>query len=217
MWKNNPMKDEMGYITQVQLDKLFESARSNLRNYMLISTLAYTGRRISEIVRGTNGYGIRPKDIDFEMNNITYRILKKNKRTKAAIDFGLQKEEPITKSLPVNPQFLMVLKKFIEAENIQPEAFLFDITRQRAGQIIRKIGNDAGITMIGSKKLHPHHFRHTFAVNITRVSMATPEDIKELQNLLQHSSIDMTMEYLRYGHTRGRELVNELSFGQSKV
>ena len=215
MWQRNPMKDEKGYLTDEQMDKVLEIAgQRSIRDLMLLVTLAYTGRRVSEIVRGTGGHGIKPQDIDYNSGNITYNIMKKNRRTKQQIIEKQPHSIPIRKSLPCNPKLLLVLKKFIDDHKIQPDQFIFDMTSQWAGLIIAAIGREAGIGLVGSRPLHPHHFRHTFAVNITRVSMATPEDLKELQNLLQHSSIDMTMEYLRYGHTRARELVGELSYGK---
>jgi len=63
--------------------------------------------------------------------------------------------------------------------------------------MIRRIGKRAGIT----KTLHPHMFRHTFAVN----TLLTGIDIYLLQELMGHSEIVTTSKYLHIvnAHLRG--------------
>jgi len=70
-------------------------------------------------------------------------------------------------------------------------------------RMIKGLGQAAGI----AKAIHPHMFRHTFAVNALR-SMedgGAGIDIYALQNLMGHSSLETTAKYLHFisGHTNG--------------
>ncbi|MCK5612265.1 tyrosine-type recombinase/integrase, partial [Candidatus Pacearchaeota archaeon] len=70
--------------------------------------------------------------------------------------------------------------------------------------LFRKAGEDAGIP----KRVHPHMFRHTFAVQALRSGV----DIYTLQELLGHSDIITTTQYLRFMNTRQKELGGQLDF-----
>jgi integrase len=208
---SNPMSDDKGYLDEQQVRKLLEAAKmAGQRDFVLLNTLLHTGRRISEIVKGTNGYGIKPSDIDFKARNITYNILKKNPRTSEQIGSGEPKRIPERKTLPANSYIIALLQDYIQT-NVPHDDYIFPITKQRADQIIKKLGGISGVEYVGSKPIHCHHFRHTFAVNITQSGDGKPEDIVQLKNLLQHSDINMTMTYLRYGNTRARELMERLA------
>jgi len=63
-----------------------------------------------------------------------------------------------------------------------------ELTRSRLLKILGKIGTRAGVS-----KVHPHRFRHTFAIQYLRNS----GDPYTLQALLGHSSLDMVKNYLR--------------------
>jgi site-specific recombinase XerD len=62
------------------------------------------------------------------------------------------------------------------------------LNRSRLQKILGKIGNRGGIS-----KVHPHRFRHTFAIQYLR----NGGDPYTLQALLGHSSLDMVKNYLR--------------------
>ena len=54
-------------------------------------------------------------------------------------------------------------------------------------------GKDAGIEYVGDKRIHPHHFRHSYSIYmVDRIS------IRKLQELLGHSDINTTAHYLQY-------------------
>ena len=63
-----------------------------------------------------------------------------------------------------------------------------EFTRSRLLKILGKIGTRAGVS-----KVHPHRFRHTFAIQYLR----NGGDPYTLQALLGHSSLDMVKNYLR--------------------
>ncbi len=63
-------------------------------------------------------------------------------------------------------------------------------------RIIKGLGQAAGI----AKAIHPHMFRHTFAVNALRSKEegGAGIDIYALQNLMGHSSLETTAKYLHF-------------------
>jgi len=89
-------------------------------------------------------------------------------------------------NLPLDPTTLTQLHAYIQANNIPGEALVFPITQQWARAIINKYAKHTG------KKIYPHMFRHGFAINSVRQGV----DLKRLQQVLGHSSINMTAIYL---------------------
>jgi integrase/recombinase XerD len=67
-------------------------------------------------------------------------------------------------------------------------AKLFPLKRRQLYNIIRKYGALAGVT------LHPHTLRHSFAINLVRHNT----DIRRVQKLLGHSSLNITSVYLQF-------------------
>lgn len=196
------MKDKRSYITEEGILKLLDEARkSSDRNYVLIMTMWLSGRRISELVRGTRGLGIKVKDIDFEKGLIDYNILKKSTPTRI-----LQ---------PVNPELLEVIRGYVQRHNLQEDSYLFPITRQRADQIVRMLSRRAGIKTAGGKIPSCHKFRHTFAVQIASSNLKANELI-HLKDLLAHSDINMTLFYTQFGETKERELLTKLKEKENK-
>lgn len=200
-YKYNVMKDSMDYITKADFERLLNLC-VNRRDKLLLITLVYSGRRISEIVRQ-----LRPKDIDFYSEIIVWSILKKNHSKKKD---NKPKLPPIRKPKVANPFLLNELKKYIEIENIQPDEYIFPISRVRAWQIISKISIENGVRTAGGRSLHPHCFRHSFSVWVVRLADSKIEDLRALMGMLEHSSIEMTMQYLDFGKSREKELIGKL-------
>jgi integrase/recombinase XerD len=81
---------------------------------------------------------------------------------------------------------------------IQPTSPLFVIrhqydsdlpfTRDNLGLLLRRIGERAGVSNI-----HPHRFRHTFAINYLR----NGGNVFALQAMLGHTTLDMVKRYLQ--------------------
>lgn len=194
---SSPMRDPKGYLTQEEIRKLIDNA-DNPRDRLLILLLARTGRRISEVLK------LRVDDINFELKKILWNILKQRERD----------GRPKLKWKSIDEATLNDLKKYIETYNLGPDDYIFSpkgrrnkpISRQRAFQIIRKIGEKAGIIYVGSKKLHPHHFRHSVGIYLTRRFGPAQARIQ-----LEHSSLLITQNYLQFSEKDEREIADALS------
>ena len=62
------------------------------------------------------------------------------------------------------------------------------LSRHNVRNLLSRIGNRAGVD-----KVHPHRFRHTFAIEFLR----NGGDVFSLQQLLGHSSLEMVRKYLQ--------------------
>lgn len=77
----------------------------------------------------------------------------------------------------------LVFKTLVTADTEHP----FGLTRTRLAHMLQEIGKRAGIP-----KVHPHRFRHTFAVYYLR----NGGDVFSLQAILGHSSMEMVKRYV---------------------
>lgn len=187
-----PMTDPGGYLSKRQVDSIINEGSKSKRDKVLLTTLWMSGRRVSEVVglreqikkdgkyiyRPVVG-GLKPSDILEDRNAIIWNVLKKG--------------QPVRKVKGIPSSLKRMLLSYIDDYNIQNDKLVFPITRQRVHQILKRAGNDVGISKIGDKLLHPHHLRHSYAVYmIDRIQL------KKLQELLDHSDINMTIHYLQY-------------------
>lgn len=186
----SPMKDLRGYLTNDELDRLENTAKTmdykgcRYRNdtvYLLIRLLRVSGRRVSEIL------ALKPSDIDFNVGQVMWGILKKQLNN-----------EPLMRLKWIDKRTLEDLRIYILHHKIQPNQRIFNFGRVVAHRIVRKVGKAAGIDYVGSKPLHPHNFRHSFAINYLRKHKGSSQALRELQSFLEHSSLDMTAVYLQF-------------------
>lgn len=189
------MKDLSGYIKPNQYSLLYNTAEKQ-RDKLLLRLLWKTGRRVSELLL------LKVSDIDFEGRNIQWNILKKRNPKKVI--------------KPIDNFTAEILRIYIGNMGLREDDFVFDngygenkpICRQYVFQIVRRIGKKAGISVVGEKQIHPHHFRHGFAV-ATAKKLKTPADIRKLQQIMEHATLSITENYLQFGNQELRELIEE--------
>jgi len=109
------------------------------RDYLLISLLAKTGVRISELL------GIRKKDVDLEEGTILIKQLKKREET--------------YRKVFIPPELIPALSRYMAY--LKPEDRLFPITRRAALKVIHKWTKD-----VLGRRIRAHAFRHAFALRI---------------------------------------------------
>jgi len=142
------------------------------RNRAILLLLLDTGMRASELC------GLNFSQVD--SHNRRVRVMGKGAKER---------------TIPFSPRTGQALWRYLTA---RPDARANDpliatqdeheLTRSRLLKILGKIGTRAGIS-----KVHPHRFRHTFAIQYLR----NGGDPYTLQALLGHSSLDMVKNYLR--------------------
>lgn len=197
VWKYEPMGSPEAYISKDNADRIISMCRSQ-RDILLFHLLSRTGRRITEVLR------IRPCDIMWDNKEIKWNILKKRKEVKV--------------SLPQNTQTMKLLREYIiyhpEIDNID---YIFKsnskdghLTSRRVRYLLISYGKALGIEVLGNENIHPHMFRHGFAIHFVK-NMKRPDQIFHLQKILQHSDIRETMWYVdHFGKGEIREAMETM-------
>ena len=99
--------------------------------------------------------------------------------------------------------------KWIKEKNI--EGYIF---KNKYGQVISARGISEELKKIAIrlniniKKVHPHSFRHMFAINFLKNN----KDITLLADLLGHSNLDTTKIYLRRTEEEQKEIINSINW-----
>jgi site-specific recombinase XerD len=140
-----------------------------LRNRAILYLLLDTGMRASELC------GLKIQDI----NQVTLHITV----------FGKGKKE---RRVPISQATLEAINKYLTYRTRKSEWVFVTIgnrplDRIRLGDILERIGKRAGIS-----RVHPHRFRHTFAIQFLR----NGGNIYSLQRILGHTTLDMVKRYL---------------------
>lgn len=183
------MKDIRGYLEPREVKKIMDHTK-NPRDMLLIRLLWITGCRISELLN------LKVKDVVKKDNILIMDTLKRRR--------------PVKRAVLIDDRTMGMLSDFIGKYNIRSR--VFNITRQRAWQIVREAGKRAGVTKVGNKKLHPHHFRHSHCVAWVR-NNNTMEGLRKLQDRLKHASITTTAHYLQFATKESKKEVEKV-FGE---
>lgn len=169
-----------------EFKKMYEYAKDSNKEkyYYIIKFMGYTGARISEVVKC---------DVKSVKQGYMEIISKGNKFRRIYIPENLQKE----------------MLGWIKMSNI--EGYVFKnkygqvITPRGISQELKKI---ASILNIDNKKVHPHSFRHLFAIEFLRNN----KDITLLADLLGHSNLDTTKIYLRRTEEEQKNIINKINW-----
>jgi len=161
------------------------------RNKAMLMMLLDTGMRASELCDLTIG------NVDFDLNRV---YIASGKGDKARyVYMGRMCQNALWKYL---------LERFPNADP-PPREPLFaarngfhHLTRNGLRLMIEHLGKQIGVDGI-----HPHRFRHTFAIQFLR----NGGNIFELQQLLGHSSLDMVRNYVRVAQLDLEEAVKRAS------
>ncbi len=202
--QNNPIKDikppEWDFEDQRALDdddvrKLYSAITLHSQNTFclrrdtaMISLLLFCGLRLGEFI------SMEVRDIDFEKQMLTVR--------------GQTSKSKKTRSIPIHPTLMFHLRDYITERNRH---------KYTTHNLLVSVNNDQKLSHSGLKywvrslckksgvKFHVHRFRHTFACKLARMDV----NAVKIQKLLGHSSLDMTMTYLRSIPTE--DLKNEIN------
>lgn len=142
------------------------------RDRAIILTLLDTGLRATELCN------LRIADLD--------------QKNRELIAFGKGSKE---RRLPLDPRTLQAILRYLDtrADPERTDLPLFAtenetaLCRQNLRRLLERVGERAGV-----EGVHPHRFRHTFAIAFLRNS----GDIYSLQRMMGHSTLTMVQRYL---------------------
>jgi len=155
---------------------LDKAKKDSYRNYIMLMTLWRTGIRLSELSK------IRKSDI--KDGNLIVRNGKGGK----------------DRTVPLEGELENLLGLY--SDNMKPNEELFDIKERQIRNIVYKYSNYHTGTRLNKKtgkeeniniyEVHPHTFRHSFAVHCLKNGI----NLRSLQKILGHSSLTTTQVYL---------------------
>jgi len=153
--------------------KKFKKKAVNKRNKILIEIGLNSGLRISDILK------IKVKNV----TNNEYINLLEEKTNK-------------NRKISLNPKVKSKIEEYIEQENLKSEDYLFQsrkgenkpISRVQAYRILNQVADRAGLDI----KVGTHTLRKTFGYHHYRKY----KDVAQLQAIFNHSSPDITLDYI---------------------
>ncbi len=158
-----------------------------IRNAAIIELLFGTGIRVSELC------SLSPNDIDLESG----RILIHGKRNKERIVFIS------------NQDAIHLIEKYAKLDQkvILETGYMFNSQQKTriSSEMIRSILNTYATKSGVSSHITPHRFRHTFATALVNSDV----NLRHIQTLLGHSSVQVTEIYTHIASTHHREILHE--------
>jgi site-specific recombinase XerD len=164
------------YMRHFQYEPCMNRNPNWLRNKAIIFLLLDTGVRATELCSlAIQDFDLRNKEIEVQAQGA--------KGNKGRI-------------IPVTAKTAKLLWRYLatrsEADKTEPlfasKSTGLSLTRDGLGIMLRRLGKKAGV-----EGVHPHRFRHTFAINYLR----NGGDAFTLQRILGHSDMAMTRRYLQ--------------------
>lgn len=174
---------QLDLITPAELERLMKAARGSeekeLRNAAILELLFSTGLRVSELCSLDN-------DLDLSQDSFSVR----GKGDKVRVIF-------------LSSAAKSVVASYLKARKDMGEALFAGakgsrLTPRSVELIIKKCAVKAGIT----KKVTPHVLRHSFATDL----LSNGADIRSVQQLLGHASINTTQIYTHITDSHLREI-----------
>lgn len=154
--------------------KPYKLRRPNaLRDTMIVLALLDTGLRIGELCR------LEIRDVDLQTGEVSVAPYSTGRKTKPRTVF-------------LGAAARRAAWHYLAKREYQPDDKLIGVTEDVIRKVLKQIGVNAGVPDV-----HPHRFRHTFAIQYLR----NGGDVFTLQRLLGHSSLDMVLHYLKLADT----------------
>ena len=162
------------------------------RDTAMLSLLLFSGIRLGEFI------SLEVRDIDFEKEILTIR--------------GQMSKSKRTRYIPLHPTLKFHLQDYISERNKLKYTTQYLIVSNVSDRPLSRNGLKHWVNNMCKKsgvKFHIHRFRHSFACNLANKDV----NAAKIQKLLGHSSLNMTMTYLRSINTEDlKNEINRLSF-----
>ena len=167
---------------EVCLDYQFQESKTPYRDQAIIACLFFLGARVTEVT-------------ELALNRIfSDHIVIRGKGDKERI-------------VPIAPKLQKKIDQYLEKEHKGQSQWLFPnsrgskISRQTISAIVSKVSLYIGV----KERVTPHTFRHMFATILLERGM----DLREVQLLLGHTSIQTTQIYTHVNKSHLRDMFNE--------
>ncbi|MEK6915731.1 MAG: site-specific tyrosine recombinase/integron integrase [Nanoarchaeota archaeon] len=166
-------------LTKEEVSRLLKSAETR-KSRLILSLLYSSGLRVSELVN------LKPSDINFSENIGWVREGKGSKDRMFTLSQNLVSELKDYLKMKENSRYLFSQNEPLTTRNIQ--------------KIVKNLRNRAEI----SKKVTPHTLRHSFATHL----LESGTDIRMIQALLGHSSLNTTQIYTHVSTDQIKKIQN---------
>jgi integrase len=228
------------YLTPAEITAMIGS-RDNLRDQVILTFLADSGVRVSELL------SITPANVDLERREVSIPHLKRGTKkhcpkcyrtaghstkfcSKCGTDLSRVIPEGIeerTRLISIGEQTASLLKSYLARSQIEPDKPIFPISRQMIFYMVRDAASAIGLTgklilnpQTGKKHyVHPHDLRTALAVSWLEYAGSDATKQKALQDALGHKSFDTTQRYNKLTPGTVRNIGDEVRkrrFGNDK-
>jgi len=169
-------------FSDVELDALRGACRT-LKERAIFEFLLSTGVRVSELT------SMKVEDIDFDKLSVH-------------VVHGKGNKERMTYTTAVSAKHLI---KYLNSRKECGELLFYNLCHEplKPGGVRRTLKFIAERANV--KNVHPHRFRRTFATMLAKRGM----EVQEIQQLLGHSGLDTTMQYIVTDDTQVRASYNK--------
>ncbi len=189
---------ELDLITPAELGRLMEAARGTgeqeLRDTAILELLFSTGLRVSELCALNSDLDLTQDSFSVRGKGDKVRVVFLSPTAKSSVMAYLKARKDMGEALFVN----LSVGKAIPSR----------LTPRSVERIIKKCAVKAGIT----KKVTPHVLRHVFATDL----LSNGADIRSVQQLLGHASINTTQIYTHITDSHLRD-IHKKFHGQNRV
>ncbi len=172
------------FLSPKESAMLIKASGKNLQVRIIISTLLYSGIRVSELCN------MKTEDINFDEGSI---IIHGGKGDKERVVLVPSEVSELMKNYHME---MIEKEKISEYLLISQKGGKFDTSTIE--RVVKKVAQEAGIR----RRVTPHTLRHTFATNILR----NGGDIRFIQTLLGHANIGTTEIYTHIDSEAMREM-----------
>lgn len=178
-------------LTVLEMKWLLEAPDASMplgqRDRAILEVLYATGVRVSELV------GMNITDVDFNQKQI--RVEGKGNKERLVL-LG----DSASDALALYVTFIRYTLVGAEPVALWLSSARRRISRQAINQMLNKYAKKAGIT----RKVSPHIIRHTFATHL----LEGGADLRVVQELLGHESVETTAIYTHVTTKRAEEVIN---------
>jgi len=179
------------YLEEPDLIKLCDTPE-HLRDKLILRFMGFLGMRRGEVA------SLRVYDVDLENREVLIR-------SKASRGMDRVKSKKDRKVF-IDSKTYELLKQYFNTSVVDVSDYLFDVSGRHIARIVKKAARRAKVIPKGLdtdryvegkhpwEYVTPHTLRHSFAIMFLKKG----GNIRTLQNILGHSSLEVTQMYLRW-------------------